>query len=140
MRRLKPPEDCGAATGSPPGIRRLKRELDEVAAGASTAAGAAVCADTHVGACLALFGASVDRANRFTVHEDDALVAIADSRQESLCDQRFAGTLKEHLHQGREVAVIFLHPEDARTAIAIKRLDDDVAVVVAEGFDRLQVA
>ena len=38
----------------------------------------------------------------------------------------------EHLEQRSEIVVVLLQPEDAGAAIAVERLDDDVAVARAE--------
>jgi hypothetical protein len=91
-----------------------------------------LAAHMHVGAHLAFGWHAIDRAHRLSVHQDDALVAIAHVRHEGLGHERIAADLLEHLHQRGEVFGRVPHPEHARAAIAEQRFDDDVAVVALE--------
>ena len=89
----------------------------------------------HVGAGLALRRHAVDRARIFAVHQNDALVALAHFGNITLDDDRLAIEGGEHLQHRTQILVVRLHAEDARAAIAVKRLDDDVLVLGAEGVD-----
>ena len=57
-----------------------------------------------------------------------------------LRDEGLAEGLSEELDESREILVAFAKPEDAGAAIAIKRLQDDVALVAAEGREFLRIA
>ncbi len=89
----------------------------------------------HVGARLADRRHAVDDADRFAVDEDDALVALAHVGQVALHDEGLAEGALEHFEQRDEVLVAAGDAEDAGAAIAVERLDDDVAVLLAEGGD-----
>ncbi len=56
-------------------------------------------------------------------------------RQVLLRDEGFAEHQAEGFEQRGEVAVVLLEMEDAGAAIAVERLDDDVAHLLAEGAD-----
>ena len=89
----------------------------------------------HVGARLAIRRHAVDDAGRLAVDQDDALVALAHLRQVALDDERLAEGAFEHFEQRDQVLVAAGDAEDAGAAIAVERLDDDVAVLLAEGGD-----
>ena len=93
-------------------------------------------ADVHVGARFAFRGDAVEAGHRLAVDEDDALVALAHLGQVTLDHERLAEALLEQLDQRREVVVALLDEEHAGAAIAVERLDDDVAVLLAEGVDQ----
>ena len=76
---------------------------------------------------------AVDGADGLAVDQDDALVALADLLQVALHDEGLAEHLGEHLQQRGQVAVGLVQMEDAGAAIAVERLDDDVAMGLAEG-------
>ena len=84
-------------------------------------------ADMHVGARIVLGRHAVDGADRLAVDQDDALVALAHVLQVALHDEGLAEHLAEHFEQRGEVAVGLVQMEDAGAAIAVERLDDDVA-------------
>ena len=84
-------------------------------------------ADMHVGARIVLGRHAVDGADRLAVDQDDALVALAHVLQIALDDEGLAEHLAEHFEQRGEVAVGLVQMEDAGAAIAVERLDDDVA-------------
>ncbi len=93
-----------------------------------------------IGARLALGGDAQHRADRLALDQDDALVADAHLRQVALHDQRLAIEQGEHLKKRVEVLVAGLDAEDAGAAIAEQRLDDDVAMLGAEGEDLVAIA
>ena len=92
-------------------------------------------ADMHVGAAVVLGRHTVDGADRFAVDQDDALVALADVGQILLGDEGLAEHLAEHFQQRGQVAVVAGRMEHAGAAIAVERLQDDVAHLVAEAAD-----
>ena len=94
----------------------------------------------EVGARLAGGGDAIDGADRLAVDQHDALVALAHRRKIALHHDRLAVELGEHLEQGVEVLVLWRQAEHARAAIAEERLQDDVAVLGAEGDDLGAVA
>ena len=102
--------------------------------------GLGLAADMHVGAALALRRHAVDGAARLAVDQDDALVALAHLGQIALGDERLAEHLQEKLDQGGEVLVALALAEDAGAAVAVERLQDDIAVPVAEAAQLLDVA
>ena len=77
--------------------------------------------------------------DRLAVDQDDALVALAHVLEIALDDVGFAEHLAEHFEQRGEVAVGLVQMEDAGAAIAVERLDDDVAELLAEGVDFARV-
>ena len=89
-------------------------------------------ADMHVGARIVLGRHAVDGADRLAVDQDDALVALAHVLQIALHDEGLAEHLAEHFEQRGEIAVGLVQMEDAGAAIAVERLDDDVAELLAE--------
>jgi len=92
-------------------------------------------AGMKVGPRLAVDGDAADRARRFAVDQDDALVALADCRQVGLGDDRLAVELGEGLQHGREVFVVGLEVEDPGAAVTEQGLEDDVLVLVSERGD-----
>ncbi len=78
---------------------------------------------------------AVDGADRLAVDEQDALVALAHRRQIFLGDEGLAEHLAEHFEQRREVAVVARGMEHTGAAIAVERLQDDVAHLLAEAGD-----
>ncbi len=82
---------------------------------------------------------TVDCANRFAIDQNDALVALAHIFQILLGNQRFAVEAFKHFKKRGEVLVTISKAEHARAAIAVKRLDDDIAELVAEVADCLVV-
>ena len=92
-------------------------------------------ADMHVGARLAGRRHAVDGADRLAVDQDDALVALPHVGQVALDDEGLAEGVLEDLEQRGEILVAAGDPEDAGAAIAVERLDDDVAMLLAEGED-----
>src|SRR5690606_37432960 len=97
-------------------------------------------AGMHVGTRLALGGNAVEAGDRLAVDEDDALVALAHLRQVALYHERLAIVLLEQLDQRRKVGVTVLDMKDAGAAIAVERLQDDVAVGAPELADHLAIA
>ena len=87
----------------------------------------------HVGAVLVHGGYAVDGACHLTIDQDDPLVASAHVGQVFLGDEGLAEGLGEHLQQRGEILVALAQAEHARTAVAIERLQDDVAMLAAEG-------
>jgi hypothetical protein len=94
----------------------------------------------HVRARFARRRNAVDGADRLTVDEDDALVAFAHRRQIALDDERLAVDVLEDLEQRRQILIAAGDAEDAGAAIAVKRLEDDVAIFLAKGDDLPAVA
>jgi hypothetical protein len=72
--------------------------------------------------------------------QQDALVALADGRDELLGDHLLAADHGVQFQQGVEVGIVGQQPRHARTAAAVQRLEHDVAVPGAEVVDRLVVA
>ena len=68
------------------------------------------------------------------------LSPFAHLRQVALDDEGLAEGGGEDLEQRGEVLVALADPEHAGAAIAVERLDDDVAVLLAEGADLARVA
>src|SRR5690606_9471802 len=91
--------------------------------------------DMHIGARFRLGRYAVDGANRLSVDQYDALVALAHVLQVALHDERLAKELREHFKQRTEIAIRFGEMEDTGAAIAVERLHDDVAVLAAKGHD-----
>ena len=91
----------------------------------------------HVGACLAGGRHPVYGAHRLALHQDDALVAVADRRQIGLGDDRLAKECAEHLDERVEVLVLGPDVEHARAAVAEEGLEDDVAVLSAKIDDHV---
>src|SRR5690606_19162302 len=89
-------------------------------------------AHMQVGAGLAFGGNTVDGTDRLAIHDDDALVALADFGEIALHHEGFAEGLLEQLEQRGEVVAALFDEEHAGPAIAVERLDDDVAVLLAE--------
>ena len=79
-------------------------------------------AHMHVGTRFAQCRNPVDGARHFAVHQDDALVALADFGNVALHDHRLAIESREHFQQRTQILVILLDAEDASAAIAVKRL------------------
>ena len=96
-------------------------------------------ADMHVGARLALRRHAVDDADRLALDEDDALVALAHLRQVALHHIGLAERSREQFEQRTEILVAPGKAEDPGAAIAVKRLYDDVAELLAELPDLLDV-
>ena len=80
----------------------------------------------------------VDDADWFAVDEDDALVALPDLGKIGLGHHRFAVHASKHLQERCEILVTGRDVKDTLAAVAVERLDDDVAVFVAEGPDGLR--
>src|SRR5689334_20754653 len=121
------------------GQRRADQLADlALAGGQGRLLGAA--ADMQVGARLARRRHPVDRPGGHAVDQDDALVALADFRQVALDDQRLAIELGEQLEDRVQVVVLGRDVEDAGAAVAEQRLDDDIALLAAEGDDVLAAA
>ena len=93
----------------------------------------------HVGPRLALGRYAVQRARRFAVDQDDALVAGADLGQVTLDDDRLAAEVGQHFEQRAQILVAGSEVEHPGAAIAVQRLDDDVAVLGAELADQFAV-
>jgi hypothetical protein len=93
----------------------------------------------HVGPGFAFRRNAIERTDCVSVHQDDALVALAHLRNVALHDDRLAIELREHLQQRVEILVVAFQPEHARTAIPVERLDDDVAMRRSERADFLPV-
>ena len=74
------------------------------------------------------------------VDQDDALVALAHLREIALHDMRLAEGGGEDFEQRGEILVALGDAEDAGAAVAVERLDDDVAVLLAERADLVRVA
>ena len=89
----------------------------------------------HVGTRVRIRWNAVDGADWFAIDQDDALVALAHILEVALHDVRLAEHLPEHFQQGSQVAVGFQQMENAGAAIAVKRLNDDVAMLTAEVGD-----
>jgi hypothetical protein len=87
----------------------------------------------HVGAVVIGAGHAVDGTRHLAIDEDDALVARPHLRQVALRDDRLLEQLPEHFEERREVLVALMGLEDAGPAIAVERLEDDVAMLAAEG-------
>ena len=97
-------------------------------------------AGVHVRAGLALRRHAVDGPDRLAVDEDDALVAPRHVREELLRDQGLAADAGEELVERVEVAVVRVEPEHPRPAVAVERLQDDVAMPRLERLQRREVA
>ena len=97
-------------------------------------------AGVEIGARLSLVGHARDGAGDFAVDQNDALVALADLRQVALGDDRLAELLGIHFQQRAEIVVAGPEVEHAGAAVTVERLDDDVAMLVAEPPDRLRIA
>ena len=93
----------------------------------------------HVGTGFTRLRNAVDRAHRLPIHEDNPLIPGGNGRKELLHDQRLKIDRRKELMQGREVAVLPVKPENARAAVAIKRLQDHIAVLFFEGPDGLKI-
>ena len=94
----------------------------------------------HVRPGLAGLRHAVDCADRLAIDQDDPLVAPGNIWKELLHDQRLAAHAGEQLVQRSQVAVVRVQPEHAGPAIAVQRLQDDVAMPCLEGADRRQIA
>ncbi|PAV69544.1 hypothetical protein WR25_06090 [Diploscapter pachys] len=90
-------------------------------------------ADREVRSDFAFAGQAVDRAGDLAVDQDDALVALRHRGQERLDHMRFAPGLVEHLDQRGEVRAVAADAEDRLAAVAMQRLDDDLAMLREEG-------
>ena len=97
-------------------------------------------ADMHVGPAVVLGRHAVDRADRLAIDQDDALVALADIGQVLLRNEGLPEHQAEGFEQRGEIAVVLLEMEDASATVAVKRLDDDVAHLFAEGADFGRIA
>ena len=75
---------------------------------------------------------AVDCTHGLAIDQNDALVSHAHLRQILLCDERFLEHRGEHFNQRGKILVVMRRLENARTAIAIKRLQDDLAMFSAE--------
>ena len=85
-------------------------------------------------------GHPVDGARRLAIDEDDALVALAHLGKIALGDEGLAEGLGEEFEQSGEILVALAQPEHAGAAIAVERLQDDVAMGAAEGGDLHRIA
>src|SRR6185503_18017926 len=72
---------------------------------------------------------AVDPADRFAIHQDDSLIALADFRNIALDHHRLAIEDGEHLEKGIEVLVVWPQAEDARATIAVERFEDEIAML-----------
>ena len=86
-----------------------------------------------------LGGNPVDGAHGLALDKDDPLVAPSYLFQITLNDEGFAKRPHEHFQQRGEISVALLEMKDAGTTIAIERLDDDVAVLLAEIVDLARI-
>src|SRR5690606_37655048 len=68
--------------------------------------GLGIAADREVRTEFAFAGLAVDRARDLAVDEDDALVALADARQELLDHEGFGPDLPEQLDERAEIAAV----------------------------------
>ncbi len=132
-------------TSMPTKVRPSSRRRGPMAAQISRSravisGGFRAAADMHVGARLAGRRHPVDDAGRLALDQDDALVALAHLGQVALDDEGLAEGALEHFEQRDQVLVMAGDAEDAGAAVAVERLDDDVAVLLAEGGDAAAVA
>ncbi len=89
-------------------------------------------ADDEVGADGADGRLAVDGADGLAVDDQDALVALADGREEGLRDEGLGDHLVEEVDDGFKIAVLAADLEHACPAMAVQRLQHDVAVALAE--------
>ncbi|MPL89853.1 hypothetical protein SDC9_35895 [bioreactor metagenome] len=94
----------------------------------------------HVRARLALGRHAVDRTDGLAIDQNDALVALHHGGHVFLHDQRLAADAGKELVQRGEIAVVRIEPEHAGAAVAVKRLQDDIAMARLEVADRGKVA
>ena len=87
----------------------------------------------HVGPRLAFGRHPVDRACGNSVDQNDAFVTGPHIRQILLHHERLWKRLFEHFQQRYQVLVRACQPEHAGTAIAVKRLQNDIADLLPEG-------
>src|SRR5579864_7339533 len=99
-----------------------------------------LAADMEIGARLPLRRHAQHRADRLAIDEDDALVALSNLGQIALHYDRLAVERGEALQERVEILVVLLDPKNAGAAIAEKRLQDDVVMLVAKRDDRLAIA
>src|SRR5688500_10267003 len=89
-------------------------------------------ANREVRADLAFAGDAVDRAGDLAIDQYDALVALRHRGEERLHHVRLAIRGVEHFDQRGEIGAVAAHLEDRLAAIAVERLDDDLAVLREE--------
>src|SRR5690606_5361532 len=88
-------------------------------------------ADMHVGPRLAIGRNAVETGNRLAIDDDDPLVALAHVGQVFLDHEGFAIILLEQFQEADQIVVALLDEEYPGPAIAVERLDDDVAMLLA---------
>ena len=91
----------------------------------------------HVGAILVLCRDAVDGARELAIDQNDALVALADIGEIALGDERLAKALREELNERAEILVLAGEAEDAGAAIAVKRFQDDLAMLARNAASSL---
>ena len=94
----------------------------------------------HVGAQIVRRRHAIDRAGKFAVDQDDALVALLHRRQKFLHHPWLAKGRGEQIIERTEIEILALQPKHRLAAFAVKRLHDDVAVLGAERFDGVEIA
>ena len=92
-----------------------------------------MAARRKVGADFTLSGNSVDRPGNHAVNQHDPLVSAGNFPQECLRHKGFAPDLPEQFGQCGEVLSVGADMDDSRSGIAVKRLDDDFAMLLLEG-------
>ena len=95
-----------------------------------------IAAHREIGPELALAGLAVDCPGNFAVDQHDALVSTRHFGQKLLHHVRLAPGQVEHFHQGGQVFTFATDPENRLAAIAVERLDDDVAIAASENCVR----
>ena len=89
-------------------------------------------ADVQVRARLARRRHAIDGARHLAVDEDDALVALSHLGAVLLHHERLAEHALEQLDERTGVGIVLADAEDGGAAVAVQRLQDDVAHLLAE--------
>ena len=94
----------------------------------------------HVGARFALGWNPVDRAHRFAINKDHTLVAGSNRGQEFLHDERLPVDPGKHFMQRCQVAIVRTKAKHPGAAIAVKRLEDHIAMGLLECSQLINIA
>ena len=71
------------------------------------------------------------------IEQQNALVAVGDLRDEALRHHTFVAVAAYGLDDDMAIRIVLTHAKNRRSAHAVERLEDDVAVLVDEGIEQI---